>query len=202
MNNFAVLLEGVDDLTLDGLTEKKIAAAAQRAINKTARDGRVKIGRRILSQVALPKDYVQGDRLRAVYAGAGKNQAEIVAKSRNTSLARFVKGSPKVNTPGVYVAVAPGKARFMKRAFLIRLPKGNSPVTDTSNNLALAIRLRPGETLSNKTTARRVASGLYVLYGPSVDQVFRNRADSGVATDMIPELEDDLQTEFLRQLNL
>ena len=122
--------------------------------------------------------------------------------ARNTSLARFVRGSPKVGKQGVYVAVSPGKARFMKRAFLIKLPQGSNPITDTQHNLALAMRLKRGETLQNKSTARRIASGLYVLYGPSVDQVFRNREDTGVAIDLIPELEDDLQAEFLRQLNL
>lgn len=202
MSNFAVLLEGVSDLNLAELDQEKIRVAAQRAVNTTARKGRARIGRKIRSQVALPASYVNQKRLYTKLAGPGSNEASINAVARNTSLARFVRGSPKVGKQGVYVAVAPGKVRFMKRAFLIKLPQGIGPITDTQFNLGLAIRLRKGETLQNKTTARRIASGLYVLYGPSVDQVFRNREDTGVAIDMIPELEDDLQAEFLRQLNL
>jgi hypothetical protein len=106
-----------------------------------------------------------------------------------------------VGHAGVYVQVAPGKSRFMKRAFLMRLPQG-STLTDTIFNLGLAIRLRPGEVLQNKVSARKVASGLYLLYGPSVDQVFRSNDGSGVANDMVPEIERDLSAEFLRLLDI
>ncbi|NBC28841.1 MAG: hypothetical protein GVY29_02490, partial [Spirochaetes bacterium] len=122
--------------------------------------------------------------------------------ARNTSLARFAVGTPNIGQAGVAVKVQPGRVRMMKRAFLIKLPQGTSPITDTKFNLGLAIRLKPGEALSNKKTARRVANGLYVLYGPSVDQVFRAVDGSGVASDIIPDLQDDLQAEFLRQLRL
>ena len=43
---------------------------------------------------------------------------------------------------------------------------------------------------------------LYLLYGPSVDQVFRSRDGTGVANDMVPEIERDLTSEFLRLLEL
>lgn len=85
---------------------------------------------------------------------------------------------------------------------MIRLP-GVGGSTDTGlANVGLAIRLRPGERLANKTSARRVANGLYVLYGPSVDQVFRSNDGTGVANDLVPEIEDKLSKEFIRLLEL
>jgi len=99
------------------------------------------------------------------------------------------------------VEVAPGRARYMKRAFFLRLPQG-STLTDTQFNLGLAIRLRPGERIENKHTAVRFAKGLYLLYGPSVDQVFRSKDGSGAATDRAPVLAERLEQEFLRLLEL
>jgi hypothetical protein len=113
-----------------------------------------------------------------------------------------VKGSPRAGKAGVYVEVAPGKARFMKRAFLIKLPGLAGSTELGAANMGLAIRLRPGEKLRNKTDARRVAKGLYVLYGPSVDQVFRSRDGTGVANDLVPDIQDDLSDEFIRLLEL
>ena len=63
-------------------------------------------------------------------------------------------------------------------------------------------RDRPGETLANKRNVRRMEKGLYLLYGPSVDQVFRAADGSGVATDKAPVLANQLEREFLRLLEL
>jgi hypothetical protein len=90
----------------------------------------------------------------------------------------------------------------MKRAFLIKLPGLAGSTELGAANMGLAIRLRPGEKLRNKTDARRVAKGLYVLYGPSVDQVFRSRDGTGVANDLVPDIQDDLSDEFIRLLEL
>lgn len=205
MSEWAVLLEGTVEGVLDNLTEAKIAQAARRAINDTARSGRTRAAKRIRREVAFPAQYVTPaqKRLHVSQLAKGRNlEAKITAQARNTSLARFAVGTPQVGKTGVAVQVAPGRVRMMKRAFLIKLPQGTSPITDTKFNLGLAIRLKPGETLTNKRTARRVANGLYVLYGPSVDQVFRAVDGSGVATDIIPDLQSELQAEFLRQLRL
>ena len=43
---------------------------------------------------------------------------------------------------------------------------------------------------------------LYLLYGPSVDQVFRANDGDGVANDMVPAVERNLEREFLRLLEL
>jgi hypothetical protein len=97
--------------------------------------------------------------------------------------------SARARAAGVTVTINPGRPVTLKRAFLINLKNGNR---------GLAIRLRPGEVLSNTIGAKLITSGplagVALLYGPSVEQVFRT-----VATDITPALESYLETEFLRQ---
>ena len=72
----------------------------------------------------------------------------------------------------------------MNRAFLMNLRSGN---------LGLAVRLAPGERIDNKRRMVQMSNGLYLLYGPSVDQVFRS-----VAEDVSADAGDFLEQEFLR----
>lgn len=201
-DNWAVFVEGLDGLSDVEKATPSVRLAAVRAINKITRDGRVELARLILREVNFPASYVSpsGKRL-YVSKQATRNDLEgrITARSRATSLARFVTGTP--SGQGVRVQVSPGKSRYMKRAFLIKLPAGTASV-DTKYNMGLAIRLRPGEQLKNKRTARRMANGLYLLYGPSVDQVFRAEDGDGVANDAAPDLAAKLEREFLRLLEI
>lgn len=204
-DRFVFFADGVDVDLLEGVDNDKRRLKAVQALNKVARDARADIAKRILRQVALPSSYVQpGNHRLYVSKQAQKNslEARITARGRATSLARFAVGPQKVNAEGVTVKVHPGQAQVLKRAFMIRLP-GRGGSTDLgAANLGLAVRLRPGETLRNKNFARRVASGLYVLYGPSVAQVFRDNQDEGVATDAAPGVANDLLREFLRLMDL
>jgi hypothetical protein len=202
-DNWAVFVEGLDDLKSMDRMKPAIRLAAARAINKITRDGRVEIARDIRDQVHFPASYVSPGQKRlyvSQQATTGNLEGKITARSRATSLARFVQGTPR-RGQGVRVEVQPGRSRYMKRAFLIRLPAGNSDV-DTKYNMGLAIRLRPGESLKNKREARLLEKNLYLLYGPSVDQVFRARDGSGVATDVAPKLATNLSREFLRLLEI
>jgi len=204
MSDFAVFAEGLSELQDFKNLKQDIRFAATKAINKIARDKRSRAARIIRNQVNFPASYVSPGQKRlhvSKQATRGDLEARITARGRATSLARFVQSPGKVGKPGLYVSVAPGKSRYMKRAFLIKLPQGSAQ-TDTVYNLGLAIRLRKGETLKNKVTARKVSSGLYLLYGPSVDQVFRANDGTGVANSMVPEIERDLSAEFLRLLNV
>jgi len=201
---FGVFIEGLTDLDFTRGSAAKIAQAASRAINTTTRDGRVDASRKIRAEINFPARLVSpsGKGLYVSKKASPSNlEGRITASGRPTSLARFLTSSPRIGKAGATVEVQPGKARFMKRVFPLRLPQG-STLTETKFNLGLAIRLRPGERLTNKTTARRVSNGLYLLYGPSVDQVFQNVSGSGVAKDLVPALERDLETEFLRLLEL
>jgi len=205
MSKFAVFVEGLELDLLGGIDTSSRRLAATRAINKVARDARSKAARLIRNEVNLPARYVSPAQRRLwVSKSATQNslEARIEAQGRATSLAQFVRGAPRAGKPGVYVEVAPGKARFLKKAFLIKLPQGASPVTDTKFNLGLAVRLRPGESLKNKISARRVEKGLYVLYGPSVNQVFRANDGQGIANEMSPDVARRLEAEFLRLLGI
>lgn len=202
-DNWAVFVDGLGDLKEFDNTKQAIRLAAARAINKVTRDGRVEIARDILDNVNFPAAYV-GPNQKRLYVSRQATTADlegrITARARATSLARFVQGTPRMGE-GLRVEVKPGRSRYMKRAFLIKLPAGTASV-DTKFNMGLAIRLRPGETLQNKLTARRMQKNLYLLYGPSVDQVFRANDGSGVATDKAPSLATKLEREFLRLLEI
>lgn len=205
MSDFAVFAEGLDELATFEDDLRKVRVNAARAINKIARDARAKAAREIREQVNLPARYVSPSG-KGLYidgkASPGNLETVIRARQRPTSLARFVRGRPRPSKAGVYVEVAPGKARFMKRAFIVQLPGLGGSTDPELANRGLAIRLRPGERISNKVEAVRMESGLYLLYGPSVDQVFRSRDGTGVAKDLVPEIELDLSEEFLRLMEL
>lgn len=202
MLQFAVMVEGVESLREIRDLGPRIKTAAAQAINKVARDQRAEAARRITDQVNLPKSYVSpaGGRL-VVSQQAQKEslEARITARGRPTSLARFSRGTP--GKAGVTVEVKPGQTSFMRRAFLIRLPQG-STLTDSRFNLGLAIRLRPGERLQNKARQVKLDKGLYLLYGPSVQQVFLNNEGKGVAADLADPTADYLEAEFTRLLAL
>lgn len=204
MDTFAVFVEGISDLKEFDSLKDNIRLAAAQALNKTAERGRAEAARQIRQQVNFPVQYLNPQSKRLfVSKKAQRNdlEARIRARTRATSLSRFVTGSAQLHKQGVRVEVAPGRARFLKRAFLVRLRSGTAN-TDTLHNLGLAVRLKPGETLRNKTDARKLDRNLYVLYGPSIDQVFRARDGTGVADEMIPELEQTMETEFLRLVEL
>jgi hypothetical protein len=63
-----------------------------------------------------------------------------------------------------------------------------------NGNTGLAVRLKPGEKIKGSTGAVQMAENLYLLYGPSVDQVFR-----GVAEDRSGDLMNMVSSKFLRQ---
>lgn len=201
---FAVFVEGITELDQFDSLRDDIKRWAAQAINKTADRGRAQAAREIRDQVNFPAQYLSpaGKRL-FVSKQAQRNDLEgrIKARTRATSLARFATGTTRINKPGVRVEVAPGRARFLKRAFMVRLKAGNADL-DTRNNLGLAVRLKPGETLRNKSEVRKLDSGLYLLYGPSVDQIFRARDGGGVAEDIAPGLAKYMETEFLRLVDL
>jgi hypothetical protein len=173
--------------------------AAMLAINQTAERKAVPAARReIYDQVNFPRDYLNNDRL-GVRSKATRNslEATITGRQRPTSLARFLVGTPTIESTrrrgagGVKVRVKPGVTKQLKGGFLVRLRAGKSD--SGSFNIGLAVRLRPGEHL-NTRGAPMLSKNVYLLYGPSVDQVFRIVAD-----DITPETLDYLSAEFLRQ---
>lgn len=176
--------------------------AARLAINQTtARRAVPDMRNAMKAEVAFPPGYLE-DKSRFGQSKSATNNdltAAITARFRPTSLARFAPGQSYEGarrTGGVNVKVnAGGGARRINRAFFVRLRRGG----DTSDgfNLGLAIRLKPGERLRGRrkgASGVELAPNLYLLYGPSVDQVFRE-----VSVAESPKVADALQTEFIRQ---
>lgn len=187
MNEFVVAVEGLEELddieNLDGA----ILRRARQAINGTLRRARTEIDREIRQQVAFKARYLS-TRLRVTQYAQGKSlQGTITGRDKPTSLARFATSS-KPGQRDVRVQVAPGSRKRMQRAFLMPLSNGN---------LGLAMRLKAGESMRNKRYMRRVGKGLYLLYGPSVNQVF-----AGVAEDEVDTVAAWLQQEFTRLMEL
>lgn len=169
--------------------------AARLAINDTAQRKGLPLAReRMLLQVAWPTGYLAPPRFELKQrATDGNLVASIGGRFTPTSLARFT-GRRSVPARGrrrapISVTVNPGHTIPLPRSFLINLRNGN---------LGLAVRLKPGESLQRTVGAKLITSGplkgVALLYGPSVDQVFRS-----VAVEITPALLDNLQTEFLRQ---
>jgi hypothetical protein len=201
IDDFVVVIEGLEaSRTLESLPPT-ILQAAQRAVNRTA-DRTTTAARRLArEQINFTASYLTGtdssgkQRLGVSRRASAANlEAVITGRDRPTSLARFIKGSPQPGKPGVQVSVAPGFARFMRRAFVMRLPAGRG---GDLSNLGLAIRLKPHEVIHNKRVMVRLKGNLYLLFGPAVDQVFR-----GIREDVAPDASDFLGAEFTRLMGL
>lgn len=193
---YAVAVEGISALrTLEDLPAD-VKRAAVRAVNYATRRARTAAAKEMRQQVNFPARYLSGSNARLQIgkpATAETLESRITGRFAPTSLARFVTGSKTPNKMGVRVEVAPGFAKMMRRAFIIRLPQGQRGVTDEAFNLGLAIRLKPGERIQNKYRVVQMKNGLQLLYGPSIDQVF-----STVSVDMLPDVDQWLNQEFVR----
>lgn len=166
------------------------------AINDAARDVGMKAARRdITAQVAFPEGYLdRPDRLSVTqYATPTRLEARITGRDRPTSLARFAaRGTPVYRRGaqpplGVTVMVKPGRPEHFASAFLYALKNGN---------VGFAIKLRPGDTVRGVERYQPIMlwKGVFLLYGPSVNQVFQ-----GVADDIAPEVTSAIEAEFHRQ---
>lgn len=140
------------------------------------------------NQVNWPKGYVRERLTVKRRANKATLEAMISGRDRPTSLARFARGQTPSTTRGrgVIVEVHKGvQRRLGKSAFLVNLKNGNT---------GLAIRLKAGETLRASEKAVRLDNNVYLLYGPSVDQVFK-----GVAEAEAPVVNEMVRKQFLRQ---
>jgi len=178
------------------------------SINTTIRFAFAEASRRIRKEVNLPQDYIgsaaKGNRLRiSQFATLDNPLAVLTADQRPVSLARYAKNKTLFGKDGVMVEVTPGKVEKFDKAFLLPLRSGKA-LTDDNYNLGFAIRLKPGEQINKRNLvqySKAIRAGrkkpddnLFLLYGPSVDQVF---------THVREEFDDvvfaKFESEFLRQ---
>ena len=191
-----VIVEGLTDLQryLDALPE--IARTSMRiALNDAADFGVAKLlPAKLKEEIAFPEGYLNPSRLFvAERARDNSLEAQIIGRQTPTSLARFAGGATFGQKGGVSVTVKPGQTRVLKRAFLVKLRQGTRS-TAQGFNTGLAVRVAPGETLRGSTAAVQLDNNVFILYGPSVDQVLRTVAD-----DQADTLADRVREEFFRQ---
>lgn len=194
-----IQLKGFDELRKRIALIPEIAdEAAMFAVNDAAEFGQAESSRRIREQVAFSASYIgsaqdYNARLRvSIRAKRGDLQAVISGRMRPTSLAQFVQGTFTRGKP-VRVRVAPGRAVKMNNAFPIKLRRGTGVYDPQNANQGLAIRIKKGETIRNKREMVQIAGNLYLLYGPSVDQVFRD-----VRFEVQAPVGEHLESSFLR----
>jgi hypothetical protein len=166
-----------------------------RALNRTIDSARTASARMIRQQVNLPAQYLnRPDRLGVTKrAQRGDLEAVITGRSRPTSLARFATYGRVRQRGGVDITVKPGHSVHLKKAFFVNLRSGN---TDGLGNLGLAIRLPKGQRPDRAYKPQPLGDGLWLLYGPSLAQVFDD-----VAVEITPSTADNFEAEFSRLMD-
>ena len=167
------------------------------ALNETARGPALKAAKRnIMAQINFPEGYLD-TRVEFKKPATPYNlEARIVGRDRPTSLARFASvGTPPAGPVGRASTVARGVNVTVKRGAPRRIPQGFL-VHLRNSNIGLAIRLKPGETVRGvqRFNPVRLFPNVYLLYGPSVDQVLTDVGDQ-----ITEEVTSDIATEFNRQ---
>lgn len=196
-------ITAVNLIEIDDFLSAQPAAArtsARLAINSvTGRQAVPRLRKAMREEVAFPSGYLEGDRFGQTKKATDNDlSATVTARFRPTSLARFSNDSFEGarRTGGVRVKVnATGGAKRIKGGFFVKLRRGGD--MQDGFNVGLAVRLKPGQTLRGRKKGGagvQLAPNLYLLYGPSVDQVFRE-----VSVAESPQIADNLQKEFIRQ---
>lgn len=176
-----------------GYLKANIDAQMARAMNKTGDRTRTRLAKMVREQVALSASYLSPSegRLKVTDRASPSNLAmRITGRDRPTSLARFAGTGavPKVR-------VKPGAiARRIPRSFFINLRSGNR---------GLAVRT-DGEAPPGAYKPKDMGNGLWLLYGPSVDQVLMGiqARNGGAFGDVEPWAMDLLEAEFYRLLGV
>lgn len=194
-----ISLEGIENVAFyfDRFPEVS-NKAAQLSINTVAQRTGLRLAKKEMQdQVMFPRGYLDDRLTVSKRARSDDLEAIIVGRKRATSLARFAsENSVRAQPKGVRIRVSRGRSTYMKKAFIVRLKRGAS-LDEDNYNLGLALALDPGESVHNKKRAHQswlVKDRVALLYGPSVDQVFRS-----VSEDIAPEVGRELGVEFMRQ---
>lgn len=202
MSTVSVGLRGIAETAMYFEAVPDIAARSMRLALNTViqRSGMRMAQNAIYDQVEFPRGYLQGDRLYVnKFATENNLEAAMIARKRATSLARFASGQAIGARGGVRVQIRKGRSVYMRRAWLVRLNRGAS-LTEDNYNVGLAMRIGPGESIAgkhSKHTSWLVRDSVALLYGPSVNQVFRDVA-SDVATPMAQLVADEFFRQFAR----
>src|SRR5262245_62162713 len=107
-DNLSVTIEGLTSFTALDKKLARVPLAARRAVNFALNRARTESSRRIREQIAFAARYLSGadGKINLVPATGTKMEGRLTAKSRPTSLARFVSSAGK--STGARVQVKPG----------------------------------------------------------------------------------------------
>ena len=191
IENFQAFLESLPEIT---------KTSARIALNDTAKDFLARdIPQSLQSLVRFPAGYLADPTRLGVDRPASNDSLEttIFARERPTSLARFSDGATFGRGSNITVEVTPGRRIPLKKAFLVRLRSGEE-LTEDNFNIGLAIRVKPDQQIlgrrQDKIGTVEIFPNVWLLYGPSVAQVF-----SDVAETIEPKISDAIVSEFFRQ---
>jgi hypothetical protein len=166
------------------------------ALNETARGPALKAAKRnIMAQINFPEGYLDTRVQFKQAATPYKLEARIVGRDRPTSLARFTQpgtpvGRQAVANRGLNVIVKRGSPQRIPQGFLVNL---------RNSNIGLAIRLKPGEKVHGvqRFNPVRLFPNVYLLYGPSVDQVLTDVGDQ-IAEEVTSDIAEEFNRQFAR----
>lgn len=160
-----------------------VLPSASQAINDTTSFARAEGSRRIRSRFNFKAGYLEGRLQVTKRAKPGDLEGVVTGRDRPTSLARFAQGTPRFGkqrtAPRVKVRTL-GGTTAVRNGFYMRLRKGSSVISAENANVGLAIRLKEGERVKNKNTMVPVGGDLYLLYGPSVGQIYRTESEKSL----------------------
>lgn len=195
MSELVLVIEGLREVG-DRLnkTPAQIEIAMQRAMNRTADSTRTRLATKIRSEVAFPGGYLSpsGGRLTVSHrASKGDLEVRLTGRDRPTSLARFAGKQKRVKVR----VQRGGKAHRIPHSFLINLRNGNR---------GLAVRTDDGRTPPRAYKPKRMSNGLWLLYGPSVDQILygTQSRNGGAFGDVEDWAAEKLEAEFYRLLKV
>lgn len=180
--------------------------AMVRALNKTGPHTRTQMDRKIRERVAFPASYLRPSTKRlfvAKKARSGQLETVIEGRGRPTSLARFIKGGAQAaknrkRKKDINIEVKPGSQHSIKRAWVVSLPGAVD-----SANFGLAVRTADGQRPKGAYHPKQLDKNVWLLYGPSVDQVLYSvRNKGGVIEEVYGPTLDYLSAEYNRQLDL
>ena len=175
---------------------KAVEQASREAVDSATKYAFVLGKREIQLQVNLPDKYLSGSesgepRFYIAKRPSRSDTTGIVrGRVRGTSLHRFLVSD---KGQGLLVKVkSRGKSVRMRRAFSIKLKNGNRGIAlrlpSTEKPLSTGAKLYG-------TKANTAKTNLWLLYGPSVQQVFKD-----VAPDIAPKVSEYLNSEFNRKI--
>lgn len=203
MTNISIEVTGLDDLaeTFEQFP-KESAEAARRAVNYAADRFARRTANAIKSELNLGSTQLynasnpKGSRIKVRRATMDTLTATVSASSEPMLLSKFATNAPRgrgVKAVSPVVMVSPGSTKKLNDAFFVRAKNGT---------LLIAVHLKPGESLRNKKSGRTYPlrkgdPSAVVLYGPSLDQAFRVKAE-----DNLGQIGADVRSEYLRQIEV